>query len=303
MPELPPAELVFDALKNVVIPSAGAAALALGLFLVLGRWAGALGSGVAVLAGVAFANWQRETPYLPWKPEDTSSLDWLLPTAAVLVAVGLLSRWGGLIVGHSVKKAKWKWLPGAAVWVPRAAAVLLVSGWGIPTATAASEPYLPWVIATGTLLAWTALDGVARAGCSVEVVALLSLTTLCAGGVLLYAQSAKYMEIVTLLAMSLFGVAVVGGVAKANVSGAIPAALGFVPGMLATGQHLTFGKVPVGAFWLVGLAPLALLPFLVPALARRNGWAARLVRLLLVLTPLVAALWLADRHETLAFDI
>lgn len=302
MPELPPAELVYDALKHVVIPSAGAAALALGLFLVLGRWAGALGSGVAALAGIAFANWQRKYPYLLWEPED-KPLDWLLPTAAVLVAVGLVSRWGGLIVGHYAKKAKW--VPGATVWVPRAAAVLLVSGWGIPTDTAAAEPYLRWAVAAGTLLAWMALDGVARAGCSVEVVALLSLVAVCAGGVVLYAHSAKFMEIVTLLGMSLFGVAVVGAVAKANVSGAIPAALGFVPGFLATGHFLTSDSsdVPVRAFWLVGLAPLALLPFLSPTLARRNDWPTRLVRLLLVLTPLVAALWLADRHESLAFDI
>ena len=297
MSELPPADLVTDALKNVVIPAAGAAALALALVLTLGRWAGALGSGAAVLAGIAFANWHRKAPLVPWTPGDRVG-DWLLPAAAVLVAVGLLSRWGGLIAGCYARQSKWWWLANAAVWLPRAAAVLVVGGWGIPAETAADVPNLRWLIAAGMLLAWMAFDGVARAGCSNEAVALVAT---CAGGVMIFAHSGKYLDLGTMLGMALVGVAAVGTVAKADVSGAIPAALGFLPGFVASGRFATTSTVPVEAFWLAALAPLALLPFAVPALARRNGWLARLARLVLILVPLVAALVLADRHDPLKF--
>lgn len=300
MSELPPTDLVTDALKNVVVPAAGAAALAVALVLTLGRWAGALGSGVAVLAGIAFANWHRKAPLVPWMPGDRVG-DWLLPTAAALVAVGLISRWGGLIAGRYAKQSKWWWLANAAVWLPRAAAVVIVSGWGIPAQTAAEEPYLRWLIAAGTLLAWVAFDGVARAGCSNEAVALLALVATCAGGVMIFAHSGKFLDLGTMLGMALFGVAVVGTVAKADVSGAIPAAVGFLPGFVASGRFATTSTVPVEAFWLAALAPLALLPFAVPALTWRNGRLARLVRLVLILAPLAAALVLADRHDPLKF--
>ncbi len=300
MSELPPADLVTDALKNVVIPAAGAAALALALVLALGRWAGAVGSGLAVLAGVAFANWHRKAPLVPWTPGDRVG-DWLLPAAAVLVAVGLSSRWGGLIAGRYAKQSKWWWLANAAVWLPRAAAVVVVGGWGIPAQTAAEEPSLRWLVVAGTLLAWVAFDGVARAGCSNEAVALLALVAACAGGVMVFAHSGLYLDLGTMLGMALVGVAAVGTVAKADVSGAIPAALGFLPGFVASGRFATTSTVPVEAFWLAALAPLALLPFIVPALARRSSWPARLIRLVLILAPLVAALVLADRHDPLKF--
>ena len=56
------------------------------------------------------------------------------------------------------------------------------------------------------------------------------------------------------------------------------------------------------AFWLVALAPLALTPFLIPRLNRQNGWLARIARAVLVLAPLVAAVVLASKHETIAFE-
>lgn len=301
MPELPPAELVYDALKQVVIPAAGAAALALALFLVLGRWAGALGAGVAVLAGIAFANWHRKFPLLKWTPDDEDPQTWLLPAAAVLVVVGLLSRWGGLLVQHFTRKSGWWWTANATVWLPRVAAVLVVGGWGVPPQVAESSPELRWLITAGVLLAWLTLDGVARAGCSNEVVVLLSLTAVCAGGVMVFAHSGKLLDIGTTLGMALFGVAAVGMAAKVDVSGAVPAALGFLPGFVTGGRFLTESQVPVESFWLVGLAPLALMPFAVPALARRHGPFVRLARLLLVLAPLIAALVLAQKHDPLSF--
>lgn len=311
---VPPADLVYGTLQRAVVPAAGAAALALALVLCLGRWAGALGSGVAVLAGIAFANWQMKTPYLPWASEKPGKA-WFLPAAAVLVAVGLASRWVGLMLekykkqpqtyaASGIGQYRWWWLANLAVWVPRVAAVAWVSGWGIAAETATEEPTLRWLIAAGSLLGWAAFDAVARAGCSKEAVALLSLAAVFAGGLLVYSHSATDMEIATMLGMALFGVAVVGVAAKADVSGAVPALFGFLPGFLAYGRWLTIdnGKTPVESYWLVGLAPLALVPFLVPALARRNGVLLRLLRLLLILAPLVVALYLAHRAAPISFE-
>jgi hypothetical protein len=103
-------------------------------------------------------------------------------------------------------------------------------------------------------------------------------------------------------------VAVIGGATRADVSGAIPAAVAFLPGFLAGGWYQTsdpdlgISKVPREAFILAACAPLALLPFLVPALGRRNDWLTRIARLVLIIVPLVIAMALADAHEKLAFE-
>jgi hypothetical protein len=58
--------------------------------------------------------------------------------------------------------------------------------------------------------------------------------------------------------------------------------------------------VPKESFWLVALAPVTLLPFLIPALGRSTAWYVRVLRLILVLAPLVAAVYLAAKYETIA---
>ena len=55
--------------------------------------------------------------------------------------------------------------------------------------------------------------------------------------------------------------------------------------------------------WSVALAPLALTPFLVPRLARQDGWLPRIARAVLVLAPLVIAVALAARSEKLPWEI
>jgi hypothetical protein len=71
--------------------------------------------------------------------------------------------------------------------------------------------------------------------------------------------------------------------------------------MFAVRPSIDIHAVPPTAFWLVALAPLALVPFLIPALSRKNGWVARVIRAVLVLAPLVAAVVLAGQHEQIAF--
>lgn len=108
---LPPTELTLEQLRLHILPAAGGAALVTGLFLVSGRWAGALGSAVAVVVAFAASNytfastdWDSYESYsmIPWKPvgEPPPAWHWLPRAAVVLVLIGLLSRWLGLIAGR-----------------------------------------------------------------------------------------------------------------------------------------------------------------------------------------------------------
>jgi hypothetical protein len=70
--------------------------------------------------------------------------------------------------------------------------------------------------------------------------------------------------------------------------------------MLAARSSLGPNEVPTIAFWLVTLAPIALLPFLTPFMSRQHAWYIRVLRALLVLAPLIVAVVLAEQHETIA---
>src|SRR4051794_28272433 len=109
---LPPAADVLGPLHDAVLPGAGGAALVVCLFLVLGRWAGAVGSALAVAVAFAWANytfaavsWDDTGRLVPWKAgPDAPAWHWLARAGLLLVAVGLISRWIGLVAA--------RWLPG-----------------------------------------------------------------------------------------------------------------------------------------------------------------------------------------------
>jgi hypothetical protein len=321
MPPLPPTKDVLDALHLTVLPAAGGAAFAMCLFLVLGRWAAALGSAVAVVVGFACANftftaleWEKTGRVFPWKLDEPYPAWHLLPRGAlILVVVGLISRWLGLFAGSRLTKphpdnrsaegaARYWWVANLVTWLPRIAAVGVASGRLV--SPQASE-YGAWVwpaLAAGMLLSWIALDGIAHAGAGAQVAAYQSAIFLGAGIVLLYAHSARFMDIGVILSFAMLGVAVAAGAAKADASGAIPAGVAVLPGLMLNGRILTESNVPLASFWLIALAPLALTPFLIPSLAVRNGWIVRIVRAVLVLTSVVIAVVMAAQHEQLVFE-
>jgi MFS family permease len=319
---LPPTELILGALHNGIIPAAGGAALVLCLFLLAGRWAGALGSAAAVvvaflaanytLANVGFGDkqtWENTHRLIPWKtvqdPEvNTPGWHWLPRMALVLVVVGLLSRWAGLLAARYSPERNW-WVANVLVWVPRAAAVWAVSAW-IASGTAASGPewdQLRPQLAVTMFLLWVTLDGLARAWPGGQVPAYLALVLMAGGMLLLYAHNARFMEMAVLVGSAMFGVGIAAGVGKADASGSIPAAVAFLPGlMLGARPSFPESNVPAASFWLLALAPLALSPFLIPALSRKNGLIALAARIVLLLIPVVVAIVLAAQNEQLAFD-
>jgi hypothetical protein len=322
---LPPFKDVLDQLQHAVLPGAGGAALVMCLFLLLGRWAGAGGSAAAVafgfmwgnftlaqLAGTESPTWANTARLIPWAPDaDAPGYKWLARAGMYLVLVGLASRWLGLLAARALPERVWL-LANVVVWVPRVAAVIVVSAWLALGKAAEAEQWanLRWHLAGAMLVVWVALDGVARNGASAQVSGYASAALMTAGAILLYTHNARFMEIAVVLGSALFGVSVANGLLKpdadgrkADASGAMPAVVAFLPGLiLGTRPSMDAHNVPAACFWLVALAPAALLPFLLPPVARKAGWWVPAVRAALVLAPLVAAVAVAARHETLVFE-
>jgi MFS family permease len=321
MPPVPPIELVLEKLHELVIPAAGSAALVMGLFLLLGRWAAAIGSAVAIVVAFLAANfsvagvdsgdplsWDNTARLIPWKPSTNPDVaappgwHWLPRVAVILVGIGLVTRWAGLLANRVLTAKGW-WAAHLLVWIPRILVVDLLSSWLTTGRAAAEWPELRRDLVVSLVLLWLVLDSLARAGRGAEVAAYLALVLMASGMLLLYAHSARFMELAVLIGSAMLGLAVIASVGKADTSGAIPAAVVFLPGLLLGGRpSLAENQVPSASFWLITLAPATLAPFLIPALGRRTGWLVILVRLVLILTPVVVALVLAAQYEQLAFE-
>lgn len=307
MPPLPPDKDILDALRLAVLPAAGGAALVMSLFLLPGRRLAAVGSAAAAAFGFVCANhaftafgWDKPGRLLPWWPaEGAAGWHWRVPAAVVLLAVGLLTRWGGLGAARVLPERR-RWVASVLVWVPRAAAAVVVADWLTKGKAAEDSPGLWPLTASAMLLAWVTLDGLARSGAGAQVAAYQSAIFLAAGIVLLHAHSARSMEVAVVVGSAMFGVAVAAGAARAgDTSGAVPLGVAFLPALLVA-ERPAYHNVPAASFWLVALAPLVLAPFLIPAVARRDGWKLRTLRSALVLAPLAAAVVLAARQETIA---
>ncbi|QJW99763.1 hypothetical protein [Frigoriglobus tundricola] len=326
MPPLPPLKDFLEALQQCVMPGAGAAALVTALFLCAGRWAAALGSAVAVVVAFMWGNftlahladkdpqptWENTSRLLLWKPGETDpGFQWLPRAALVLLVVGLLSRWLGTAMSRVLPEGRW-WAANLLVWFPRVVAVVVVSAW-LVLGHAASAPewaHLRWELAALMLFMWLVLDGLAREGLGGEVSAHLTAILYAASVVLLYSHNAKFMELAVLVGSAMFGTAVAvcavptaTGAAKIAASGAIPAAVVFLPGLiLGTRPAHDENKVPALCFWLIALTPLVLAPFLVPRISRRNHWLLIGLRVLLVLAPLAVAVLYAGQYEKFPFE-
>lgn len=334
MPPLPPLKDVLEVLEYLSLPAAGGAALVMCVFLLTGRWAGALGSAVAAVAGFAWANYAyrhmgwSDVPLLPWKPpaEGAKALDWLPRSALVLLVVGLVSRWAGLAAARYLPERRW-WVANVLVWIPRVAVVAVVVQRLVPEKAAAETVWLIPALGAAMLLNWVALDGVARSvgigdvetdggvphptwqapqptttSTGWQVAGYQAAIFASASALMLYHHWASASYIAIVLAAMMCGVATAAGVGKADASGAVPAGVAFLPTLLLVAHLSQDSKIPQAAFWLVALAPLMLLPFLVPAVARTDRWYVRLIRAAMVLIPLVTAILLAAQHEELAFD-
>jgi hypothetical protein len=315
----PPTQDVVERLYQFALPAAGGAALVVCLFALLGRWAGALGSAAAVVVAFLWANfappagswdsgdkpfpWVETGRPIPWKPdaERPQAWHWLPRAALTLVVVGLFTRWLGLFAARYMPERRW-WVVNLLVWLPRIGAAAAVAGWLVADKWSAEYgAWLPYALAAVIVAEWAVLDGIARAGAGGQVALYLTVIFLATSALMLFHHWSTPAEVAIILGCAFFGVAVAAGATRSDASGAVPGGVGFLPPLVLAGRMQQDSPVPLAAFWLVALAPLALLPFLIPRLNRQNGWVARIARLVLILAPVTVALVLAARHSTLAF--
>jgi hypothetical protein len=310
LPPIPPAELLIDLARQDVLPAAGAAAFVFAVGMAFGRWSVSLAAAAAIIAAFVLANfqplehgesltWETTHRLLPWKP-NKSTFTHLPRAVLLLVAVGLASRWIGLLVGRALKDRLW-WLPSLVVWLPRWVAVLVVGAWVAPPQLLEANIWLKPALAAATLLVWIATDGPARSGSGDQTMALVAACFLAGSVVFIYAHSKRFMELATLFGFGFAGIAAVARVSKADTSGAVPAAAGLWPALALNVwfQTQTDSLIPVSAYWLLALAPLGMLPFLHPRLARQNPWLVGTLRALAVLIPLAIAVVMALQFEQL----
>jgi hypothetical protein len=306
-------------LSGDVLPAVAGSAFVMCLFLLLGRWAGALGAAFAVTLAFFWANfssavlldfeaeptWENTYRLMKWKPDERNKLvDWLPRAALVLVVVGLLSRWVGLLAGRFLPE-KHRWGANLLVWSPRIAAVVVVSGWLVlePAAAAPEWKYLRYQLAAVMLVSWVALDAVARAEAGAEIAFQLAAMFFAAAILLLHVSYLSIVHISVIFTFALLGIAIVAALGGSDTSGAIPAAVVFLPGLiLATRPSLSDHAVKAHCFWMIALTPLVLLPFAIPAVARKTTWDMTVLRCVLVLAPLVAAIVIAQQHAQLAYE-
>ena len=315
---LPPARETIEIIQQNVLPSAGMAALAVCLFLMLGKRMAALGSAAAIALAFIVANFSfdnsidRETGEVvwwntfrisPWKVETTNHLAWRwLPHVALeLIVVGLVSRWTGLLAARNLPERRW-WIVNLVVWLPRVVGVIVVSSWMVSERIASSSPWLRSALILAMMLNWLILDGLARSQEGGEVAAYFALIFFAASAVLIHAHSTQFMELAVILGSAMFGIAAAANLVKADVSGAIPASVAFLPGLVLGGMPTFDTQVPALSFWLVTFSPVMLAPFLLPVLAHKHARWIRFVKATLLLLPLIMALVLARQYERLPFE-
>lgn len=298
-------------------------------------WAAAL----AVAAGVYVGNECREREPLPWqfdnsrpltahdfgtvlgwslesKPQavDTSTDDpdepfparttyWLAWLAALALLVELLAR-----LPH---------VPFTVGWVARTLVAVLAGRLLTPAEFRAEVPWASWCLAVTILLEWALLTTLARRRQDGTVEAALALCFGTASVLLLYGHYASLSEVALLFAAAFVGLVLVTwrwlvvaafvGPTLTNwrwpgdTGSVLAAAAVLLPGLMCLCYREVESAVPWQSFLLLGLAPLALAPLLLPRPGGQHGWLGWVAVLLLPLIPAVVALVLAAQVETLPF--
>jgi hypothetical protein len=289
---MPPFDEVRDMLLWGVLPSLLAASLVFAAIVGLGGLKQApAASALGLIVGVVLALWLRAAhPLVPTEEEPSPLL------AAVRFALSLANG------DASWNRLPWAILAALAVerlarvvdthtnegWLLRGAASVGIAWWVIPEPLREKFVWLAPAFAAVVFLEWVLLERLAAEPPDGGVLFCLALVFMTAGIVLLHAGIARWMELAVFCAMAFAGIGLVAWWRRADVSGAIPAAAILLPSLLLMGERGTAVKaIPWYAFALVALAPLTLVASW--PLRNRPGVARYIVRVVLVLIPLVAA--------------
>jgi hypothetical protein len=290
-PPPPPLSDVLEITQAVLLPAAGAAAVVLASLRILGKWTTAPATLLALFAGLAAGNWAKEL--MPWT---ASSSPWQqIPLGIIVVScTALLTDLTCQALPHRGVRI--------GSWLLRVVAVVWVTSLFVPKAENGAGDWLTILVVAGMILAeWFLLESLAESNSS-EVVGWLVGMSLAAGSLMLYAGSGKFCELSHVLGAALFGILVVGQISATNLRLAIPGGLLGLHGLLASRGFLPDSQIPSASYWLIMLAPLVALPFLIPAVAARSGFYIRLGRTGSVFALLATAIYLAARVEELPWQ-
>jgi hypothetical protein len=299
MPTPPPLQDVLVAIREVMLPAAGLSALIYALLLNLGRWGHGLAAALALFAGVAFVNWSKSL--FPWIP---GAATWHhLPGAALFLTLVSLFLTACLAALSRLASEKWQFRLAILGWLVRLVAVGVCHWLILPEALHLARPWIWPVLTLIATLNWRSLDQLAHRDANLELTILIAINVLFGSGLLLYAHSARFMELGTAFGCAVLGIAVVGQVAKSGTSGVLPVFIGIWPGLLLSGYWGNSSEdIPLKLFALILAAPLVLLPWHMPVTLRGPLWLHRGLWFILVLVPIVLALILAEDYGKLPWE-
>jgi hypothetical protein len=318
---LPPWSEVWSVLRHLIAPAL-AASLSL-MFLVRGLGGQRLASFAAALAiagAVCAGNYYREA--ISWRIDGERALT--IGDMGTVLGWSLESKPAPAEDGPAIPSLPlvpsryWlPWLAGLAMviellvrlprvppgvaWMTRTVAALFAGRLLTPGDLRSDLPWSSWAFGAIILTEWAVL---AALTCRWKdgVIPTAVLLTFGAGAVvILYAHSGRLMDMALMASVAFTGPALVACFLPGDTGAAMPAAAIVLPGLMFSAQQETFSEVPLRSFLLVGLAPLALMPLLLPFLGRQKGWRHWLPALVLVLAPATLALILAVQKESLAF--
>ena len=299
--ELPPRAEVLDVLQAAVAPTAGAVVVVFGLLTTLAwllskqvrfDWRKATPSiaVLALVAGLVAGNHFRggfDHDYEKW----TKWWHWAWPAIGFALGVEFLAS-----------------LPGrpAAGYLLRGTAAGVVA-WAVTPPAWQMTPADKWIVpavAFALAIQWAIVARVGQQSPGGSTCAAMACAALGAVAILMHHRWNPTGTIVTTALFSaLVTLAVLAWATRSDAGSGAAATTAPIATMLLLGRSLLDSNVPRSSFLLVGLAPLVLGVFLLPSLNRFSAYrAATPVKVLLVLIPVAAAIYLAMDAEPLMFE-
>ena len=313
MPPLPPIGMIREILLQGVIPPIVAAGSVLFVTSRLGKRLVPIGAMLAVVVGFVVGNHFRSATEYRIDSERPLALgEWGAEVYHAVLGTPEASEdaprhppahywlvWSALIAGVVGAIAGIPGVPVAIGWLARVIVCAFVARLLVPASLRAELPWLWPTFAAVVLAEWALLDKLGEEPRGWLPLGI-GLVFSAGAAVLIHAHEARLTDLATILAGCWFGVAIAVWMG-ANARSAAPIAAVALPGLMLVGQQSTFSEVPLTSFVAMALAPLALVPLLLPALRRRKKTLA-LVGLGLLLIVVGTAIVLAARAESLDFE-
>jgi hypothetical protein len=309
-------------LRLLLLPALGASLVVMLVLRLCGREPGSpVAAALALATGIFAGNYFKES--IEWQLDRDHPLD--IHEVRTVLGWSLegkppASTTGDTQVELPMPPARWwlPWLAGLAILVELCVGLPFVppsGGWALRALVAAfagrlltpadlrlSLPIASWLLSLAILLEWAVLVALARNWRDGTAATVSAICFGAAGMVVLHASSLRLADMALMFSAAMFGPALVAWIWRGNTAPALAGAAVFLPGLALTAQQETFSQVPQESFLLAGLAPLALIPLMLPWILRKPFWATRALALILPLVPAAWAIFLAAQAEPIDWE-